>query len=113
MKRKASGKTKIKRSSGNIFADLGIENYEDEQIKADLLVAIIRTVRDNKLTQLDAATQMGVTQPKVSALLGGSAYGFSVEKLMMMLTGLGKSIDVTISTKRKNVRAAVHVCYAV
>jgi predicted XRE-type DNA-binding protein len=59
----------------------------------------------------DAASLMGATQPKVSALLQGNVYGPSAEKLMTMLNGLGKSINITISTKAKNVPAAVHVCY--
>jgi len=59
----------------------------------------------------DAASLMGVTQPKVSALLQGNVYGHSAEKLMTMLNGLGKSINITISKKAKNVPAAVHVCY--
>ena len=111
MKRNASTRSKIKRGSGNVFADLGITNPEDEQIKADLLVAIIKTIRQKKLSQAKAASLMGVKQPKVSALLQGNVYGHSAEKLMTMLNGLGKSIDITISTKAKKVPVAVRVCY--
>jgi predicted XRE-type DNA-binding protein len=68
---------------------------------------VISTVK----SPADAASLMGVTQPKVSALLQGNVHGHSAEKLMTMLNGLGKSINITISTKAKNVPAAVHVCY--
>src|SRR4051812_29131054 len=61
--------TKITRSCGNVFADLGLPDAEELRAKADLMVAITRIVRDRKLTQAQAAAIAGVAQPKISAIL--------------------------------------------
>ena len=43
------------RSSGNIFADLGFPNSEQELVKAKLTVQIYRLLKDRGLTQAEAA----------------------------------------------------------
>jgi len=51
------------------------------------------------LTQQDAATVLGVSQPKVSALRRYKLAGFSVERLMMLLTALDQDIEIVIKRK--------------
>ena len=48
----------------------------------------IRYLDGRKLSQEDAAKVLGVTQPKVSALRHYKLAGFSVERLMNLLTAL-------------------------
>lgn len=69
------------KSSGNVFADLGIENPEEEHTKAKLVWEIEQIIKKKKLTQAMAATVMGINQPKVSALMRRKLDGFSVEHL--------------------------------
>ena len=59
-------------SSGNVFADLGLADAGEHLIKAGLVVRIDRIVQEQKLTQAAAARLMGIDQPKVSAMAGGS-----------------------------------------
>jgi predicted XRE-type DNA-binding protein len=56
-------------SSGNVFADLGFAEPEEELTKARLASHIRQVIKRRRLTQVTAATLMGVDQPKVSALL--------------------------------------------
>jgi predicted XRE-type DNA-binding protein len=56
-------------SSGNVFADLGFAEPEEELTKAQLASHIRQVIKRRRLTQVTAATLMGVDQPKVSALL--------------------------------------------
>src|SRR5271168_4857313 len=42
-------------SSGNVFADLGFPNSEQELVKAKLTVQIFQILRDRKTTQVEAA----------------------------------------------------------
>ena len=58
-------------STGNVFADLGFAEPEEELTKAQLASHIRQIIKRRRLTQAAAAALMGVDQPKVSALLNG------------------------------------------
>src|SRR3990172_941752 len=98
---------KIERSSGNVFADLGIPNPEQYLAKAELAAQILKIVRRRRLTQAVTSKRLGITQPKVSALLNGRLDGFSTERLIRFLNALG--CDVRISVSRPHPRRSGHV----
>jgi predicted XRE-type DNA-binding protein len=54
---------KQERSSGNVFADLGLPNADEHLIKAGLVVKIDVTIRERALSQAAAAKVMGIDQP--------------------------------------------------
>ncbi len=62
------GKDRVTESSGNVFADLGFEHADQERMKADLVRAIRQIIRDRKLTQVQAAKLLNVSQPKCVAI---------------------------------------------
>jgi predicted XRE-type DNA-binding protein len=76
-------------SSGNIFQDLGLPHPEERLLRAELAHRIATIIEDRHLTQREAATLMGINQPKVSALLRGHLEGFSFERLARCLVALG------------------------
>ena len=49
--------------SGNIFADLGLPNAEEHQLKAALVVQLGRLIKARKLTQTVAANLTGSSSP--------------------------------------------------
>ena len=61
---------------------------------------------DGELSQADAAKALGVTQPKVSALRNYKLAGFSVERLMNLLTALGQDVEIIIRRKPRSRKAA-------
>jgi predicted XRE-type DNA-binding protein len=83
-------------SSGNVFADLGFPNSEQELVKAKLTVQIYQILKDRKLTQTEAARLLGTTQAQVSALMRCRPVSVSVGKLMEFLTTLGQDVEVTV-----------------
>src|SRR3954468_9084541 len=83
-------------SSGNVFADLGFAEPEEELTKAELASQIRQVIRRRRLTQVAAAALMGIDQPKVSALLNGRLTNFSTERLMRLLTALGQNIETVV-----------------
>ena len=83
-------------SSGNVFADLGFAEPDEELAKAQLASLIGQVIKKRRLTQAAAAALMGVDQPKVSALLDGRIANFSSERLMRLLTSLGRDIDIIV-----------------
>jgi len=54
-----------------LYADLGYPDSEAMLIKAQLVTKIAEIIKKRGLTQKRAATIMGLTQPKVSAMLRG------------------------------------------
>jgi predicted XRE-type DNA-binding protein len=88
-------------SSGNVFADLGIADAEQMLTKAELAQKIGNILQKRRLTQVQAATILGVDQPKVSALLCGRLSRFSIEKLLQFLLLLGKDVAITIKPRQR------------
>lgn len=82
--------------SDNVFADLGLPNADKLLIKTDLVIEIIKAVRKLGITQEQAAKRMGVTQPKVSAMLRGDFNNLSERKLMDCLNRLGYDIEIKV-----------------
>lgn len=83
-------------SSGNIFADLGLPNAEQELVKAKLTIQIHKLLKERNLTQTEAAELLKTTQPQVSALMRCKPAAVSVERLMKYLTILGQDVEVTV-----------------
>ncbi len=100
-KPKAEG-IEVKRSSGNVFSDLGIAEPEEELTKAKLASEIRQVIRRKRLTQVAAAKLMKVDQPKVSALLNGRLTNFSSARMMRLLISLGQDVDITIREKPRS-----------
>lgn len=89
-------------SGGNVFADMGLPDPEEELTKAQLASHIRQLIKRRRLTQVAAASLMGIDQPKVSALLNGRLANFSSERLMRLLTELGQDVDITVRAKPRN-----------
>ena len=83
-------------SSGNVFADLGFKNSEQELLKAQLTLQIYRIITARNLTQNEAAKVLGTTQPQMSALMRCKPVSVSVGRLMEFLTVLGQDVEVTV-----------------
>ncbi len=102
MVKKREAEIPVTPSSGNVFADMGLPGPEEELTKAQLASHIRHVIKRRRLTQVVAASLMGIDQPKVSALLNGRLANFSSERLMRMLTALGQDVDITIKAKPRN-----------
>jgi predicted XRE-type DNA-binding protein len=89
-------KSQVEKSSGNIFADMGLPNPEQELLKAKLTLQIHKLLKARGLTQANAARLLGTTQPQVSALLALKPVSVSVGRLMEFLSILDKDVEVTI-----------------
>jgi predicted XRE-type DNA-binding protein len=85
--------------SGNVFADLGFAEPEEELTKAQLASHIRQVIQRRRLTQMAAASLMGIDQPKVSALLNGRLANFSADRLMRLLTTLGQDVEIVVKER--------------
>jgi predicted XRE-type DNA-binding protein len=89
------------KGSGNIFADLGLPNAEEHQLKAALVVQLKRLMAERELTQTEAAKLVEMKQPDLSKLLRGHLRLVSVEKLMRMLTAFDQDVEIRLKPHRK------------
>ncbi len=96
----------ITRSSGNVFADLGLRDAQEKQTKVRLAVALQRIIQERSLTQATAARLLGINQPKISALVNYQLGGFSVERLMHFLNALDCDVEIVVRKKPRSKRAA-------
>ncbi len=93
--------TRLHRSTGNVFRDLGFPTEEaaNLRVRADLMIALSRLIQSRHLTQAAAAELFGVSQPRVSDLVRGKIERFSVDTLIAMLGSAG--VQVRITTTRR------------
>jgi predicted XRE-type DNA-binding protein len=95
-----TGRIAVRRSSGNVFADLGFERPEEELLKAQLVREIRDILKRRRLTQAKAAELLGLKQPDVSALITGRVHKFSLERLLRCVRRLDRDVVVVIRPKR-------------
>lgn len=86
-------------SSGNVFADLGFDNPEEELLKAKLAREIRAIVKRRRLTQAKAAELLGMKQPDISAIVTGRTGKFSIDRLVRCLDRLDYKVEVIIRQK--------------
>lgn len=90
----------LKRSSGNIYTDLGFPDAEQMLIKAQLVSKIGEILRTRKWTQQHASQVLGIPQPKLSKMLRGQFRGISESKMLECLTKLGRDIQIVIGNEK-------------
>jgi predicted XRE-type DNA-binding protein len=91
--------TKISRSKGDVFHDLGFDPAESEnlRLRSDLMMELSKLVRSRRMTQTQAAAMFGVSQPRVSDLMRGRIDRFSVDTLVAMLGSAGLRVRLIVS----------------
>ncbi len=94
---------KLRRSSGNVFRDLGFPRVEAEnlRIRSELMIQIEKLIEREGLTQTAAARLFGVSQPRVSDLVRGRIELFSIDVLVNMLAKAGVRVAVTTRARRR------------
>lgn len=95
--------------SGNVFADLGLPNPEEEFLKAKLVAKIAEVIERREMTQAQAGEVIGLPQSKVSELCNGRTESYSVERLYRLLTRIGVGISVVLEEQPDWTRGSVEV----
>ncbi len=73
------------------------EKAENLKLRAELMTQIRGHVDSLGLTQQEAASRLGMTQPRLSDLLRGRLDRFSLDMLVNVLARAGKHVEVTIT----------------
>ena len=104
--------TESERSSGNVFADLGLPNPEQELVKAQLTIQIYRLLKERDATQAKLAVLLGTTQAQVSNLMRCRPASVSIGRLLEFLTILGQNVELTVSPTRERQTGQISVTIA-
>ena len=97
---------RVRKSSGNVFADLRVHDPQEMLARAQLANRICQIIRERRLTQTRAAELLRLDQPKISALMHGKLKGFSVERLIRCLNDLGQEVEIVVRPVRASSRNA-------
>lgn len=92
-------KSKITKSSGNVFVDLGFPPDEVAvlTLRAELMAALRKLITAKGWTQVQAAQELGVTQSRVSDLVRGKHDKFSLDMLVTLAARGGHTVKLRLA----------------
>jgi len=85
---------RLTHSTGNVFADIGLPDADEQLVKADLAISIMREIRERGWTQSEAAKRLGLHQPDVSNTTRGNLEDFDQNRLQNILRRLGVEVQM-------------------
>ena len=85
--------------SGNVFADLGLENAAELYTRAKIGFQVLTILKERKLKQREAALLLDVKQPDISLLMRGRFNRFSTERLLDFLKRLNQEVTLIIRSR--------------
>ncbi|MDI9335022.1 MAG: helix-turn-helix transcriptional regulator [Cytophagales bacterium] len=86
----------VETSSGNVFADLGLPDSGERQLRTKLAVRLNALIADEGLTQAVTAQRLGISQPHVSELKNYKLTRFSSERLLHYITLFNRDVEIFI-----------------
>lgn len=100
MRRKSAEGPDFIASSGNVFADLELDDANELLVKADLMIAINGEIQRRGLTQTQAARLIGMNQSDISNISRGKGDRYSQERLLLALRHLGLDIEIVFHRRK-------------
>jgi predicted XRE-type DNA-binding protein len=101
MSTKKRRQIKMEEGSGNIFADLGLEDAGELYTRAQIGIHVFKILKDKKLKQREIAEVLGIAQPDVSHLMNGHFSRFTTDKLFDFLKRLDRKVRIEVSRHHK------------
>jgi predicted XRE-type DNA-binding protein len=97
MRSEDRAETEFEEGSGNVFADLGLEDADDLFARAKIGFHVYKILQNKKLAQREIASLLGIKQPEVSHLMNGHFSRFTTDKLLDFLKRLDRKVTIRIS----------------
>src|SRR5690242_20587869 len=100
---------KMVRGSSNVFRDLGLREPEARNLalRSEVMIRIEEFVERSGLTQARAAARLGLTQPRLNALLKGKIDQYSLDALVNAATRAGLQVDLLVTIRKRTADRAV------
>ncbi len=103
-----TAKLETVRGSGNVFRDLGRPDAELRQLKALLAAEIVRALDERGLTVRKAESVTGTAAADFSRLRNADLGRFTVDRLMTILSRLGRDVNFTIAVRSRKQAVDIH-----
>jgi predicted XRE-type DNA-binding protein len=96
-------RVKMVRGSGNVFRDLGFREPEARNLalRSEIMIRIEEFVERSGMTQARAAGRLGLTQPRLNALLKGKIDQFSLDALVNAATRAGLQVELLVTAPKR------------
>jgi predicted XRE-type DNA-binding protein len=98
----SKGKVKVTPARRNVFKDLGFDNADELQAEAVLAHEIYSILNERRLTQRAAAELLGIDQADVNKIMQGNYTGFSLRRLVRLLTRLDRDVELIIKRRPRS-----------
>jgi predicted XRE-type DNA-binding protein len=97
MNSKKEPEIEFEEGSGNIFADLGLEDADELFARAQIGFCVFKILKERKLKQRETAALLGIAQSDVSHLMNGHFSRFTTDKLLNFLKRLDRKVTIQIT----------------
>lgn len=87
--------------SGNVFADIGLDDSEELLLRAQLGHAVRMILKERKLKQREISDLLAIDQSEVSKLVNGKYHLFSEQRLFDFLNRLERKITIYVAPRRE------------
>ncbi len=94
-------KIEFEKSTGNVFADLGVDDAEELQARGLIGFHVIELLKNKDMKQREIAELLEIKQAEVSHLLNGHFSRFTVDKLLDFLKRMNQKVTIQISPHRQ------------
>ena len=98
--------TVFEESTGNVFADLGLEDVEELFTRGKIGIQVLRLLKQRHLKQREISKLLGIPQPEVSYLMRGEFQRFSEGKLLTFLKRLDTEITLHLRPRNAGTKTA-------
>ncbi|MBN3769162.1 MULTISPECIES: helix-turn-helix transcriptional regulator [Burkholderia] len=93
----------------NVLVDLDFDDAQELTAKAALALKLNELIDQRGLTQIETASIIGMTQPKVSQVRRYKLQNISLERLMQALVSLGQHVEIVVQPARRSRSAGITV----
>lgn len=97
------------RGGSNVFQDIGFREPEARNLalRSEVMIRIEEFVERSGMTQARAAVHLGLTRPRLNALLKGRIDQFSLEALVNAATRAGLQVNFLVTSRKRSAERAV------
>lgn len=93
----------------SVFHDLGFDNPDEWQAKADLALGIMEAIKNHGWKQKRGAKELGISETEMSNLYRGQLDRFTLDRLMVYLCKLDTDVQITLKPRKDHGKARVAV----
>lgn len=101
MSTKKLQRIRFEESSGDVFADLGVKDAGQLQVRSQLGYHVFRILEARKMEQREISSLLGIAPPDLAHLMNGHFNHFSTEKLLGFLKRLERKVTIKVSPYRR------------